>query len=142
MDAILIFGILILVAIILGLILRKKPKYGIETKTEKGEVVRSKKESILANYLKSKNIEYEYEREINVDGKKMLTDFYLPKYDIYIEYWGLDKLENKTGKEYRKRKAEKIELYDNSNLKLISIDENDLKDIDEVFPKKLEFLLA
>lgn len=141
MDTLLIFVILLLIAIIIGLILKKKPKYGIETKTDKGETVRSKKEGSVANYLNSKNIDYEYEKEITVGKKKMLTDFYLPKYDIYVEYWGLDKLENKTGDEYRKRKAEKIELYDKGNLKLISIDEADLKDIDRVFPKKLQELI-
>lgn len=121
---------------------KKDSPYGVESVTDKGEVVQSKKEKRVADYLNSKGIKYEYEREINIDGDRMLTDFYLPDYDVYIEYWGLDKLQNDDGDEYRRRKAEKIALYDKHNLKLISINEDNIDDIENDFPKQLKALEA
>ncbi len=137
-----IFFVVIVVLIALEILrsTKKKPSYGVESVTDKGETVRSKKEKIVADYFNSRNIEYEYEKEIDVDGEKMLTDFYLPEHDLYVEYWGLDKVKNKTGDEYRARKAKKIELYDRGNLKLISLNQDDIPDLENIFPRKLDEL--
>lgn len=140
---VLIFLLLLGISLLVSLfrLFGKKQKYGVESVTKRGEKVRSKKEKIVADYLFDHNIEYEYEKEIDVNGQKMLTDFYLPKYKLYIEYWGLDKVENKTGDEYRARKAEKIELYDKGNLRLISLNQDDIPDLEKVFPRKLNALI-
>lgn len=63
--------------------------------TLKGETVKSYGELEIANYLFSNNIEYEYEKEykhetINKKYQQYYPDFYLPEYDIYIEYFGID----------------------------------------------------
>lgn len=63
--------------------------------TLKGETVKSYGELEIANYLFSNNIEYEYEKEykhetINKEYQQYYPDFYLPEYDIYIEYFGID----------------------------------------------------
>lgn len=63
--------------------------------TLKGEIVKSYGELEIANYLFSNNIEYEYEKEykyetINKEYQQYYPDFYLPEYDIYIEYFGID----------------------------------------------------
>lgn len=63
--------------------------------TLKGEIVKSYGELEIANYLFSNNIEYEYEKEykyetINNEYQQYYPDFYLPEYDIYIEYFGID----------------------------------------------------
>jgi len=42
----------------------KKREYGIETVTEKGEVVRSYSEKILTDFFNRNNINYVYEPEV------------------------------------------------------------------------------
>ena len=58
-------------------------------------------------------------------------DWYLPKYKTYIEYWGY------YGKNYMKRKDEKLNLYRKGKLKLISIEDIMLKDIYSNLEKEL-----
>lgn len=63
--------------------------------TLKGETVKSYGELEIANYLFSNNVEYEYEKEykhetINKEYQQYYPDFYLPEYNIYIEYFGID----------------------------------------------------
>ena len=76
-----VFSIIIgvIIVIILLKLKTKKTTYGIESKTINGKKVRSKKEKIVGDYLESKKIVYEYEREVIVGNEKMLSDFYLPK---------------------------------------------------------------
>ena len=67
--------------------------------TLKGEIVKSYGELEIANFLFSNNIKYEYEKEykydtINDDYQQYYPDFYLPEYDIYIEYFGIDENNN------------------------------------------------
>lgn len=77
--------------------------------TLKGEYVRSYEEVLIANYLFKNNIDYEYEKFYEIP-ESMKTkyyesffrqnsifyrpDFYLPKYDIYIEHFGIDEKGN------------------------------------------------
>ena len=88
-----------------------------------GHIVRSKGELILDNHLHRLGILHEYERTIRVRGNPIKYDWYLPKQDIYIEYWGF------FGKEYEKRKEEKLNLYRKGKLKLISIENEMFSDI-------------
>ena len=64
--------------------------------TLKGEQVKSGGELEIANFLALNGIEYEYEREYEVDTRTSKygvyrPDFYLPEYGIYIEYFGIDR---------------------------------------------------
>ncbi len=64
-----------------------------------GEVVKSYGELEIANYLFSNNIKYVYEKEYKYDMmtneyQQYTPDFYLPEYDIYIEYFGIDENKN------------------------------------------------
>ena len=61
--------------------------------TKKGEKVRSYGERDIADYLYANKIEYVYESAYKVDdkGTKYRPDFYLPKYKVYIEYYGIDR---------------------------------------------------
>lgn len=61
----------------------------------KGETLKSYGEVEIANYLFEHGIEYEYESSYKVDTRtdkytQYHPDFYLPEYDIYIEYYGID----------------------------------------------------
>lgn len=91
--------------------------------TERGETVRSKAEKVVADYLYQNQIEYVYEQTIELGRKKekIKYDFYLTEQDVYIEYWGLGNVNGEVGEQYEERKAEKIELYDRFDLKLLVI---------------------
>lgn len=64
-----------------------------------GEYVKSHQELEIANFLYLNSIEYEYERpyEYKTESKlyrQYLPDFYLPKYKIYLEHFGVDEKGN------------------------------------------------
>lgn len=64
--------------------------------TIKGEIVKSYGEMEIANYLFSNNINYIYEEKYKYETDTTFydeyhPDFYLPDYDIYIEYFGIDR---------------------------------------------------
>lgn len=63
--------------------------------TLKGELVKSYGELDIANYLYQNQIQYEYEASYKFDTNtaeygQYHPDFYLPDYDVYIEYFGID----------------------------------------------------
>lgn len=63
-------------------------------RTLKGETLRSFEEIEIANFLFVNNIDYIYEKEYevntaNINFAQYKPDFYLPKYKIYIEHFGL-----------------------------------------------------
>ncbi len=60
------------------------------------EIVKSYGEMIIANFLYQNGVQYIYECPYKVDTstskyRQYEPDFYLPEYDIYIEYFGIDK---------------------------------------------------
>ncbi|TFG23093.1 MAG: hypothetical protein EU532_13785 [Promethearchaeota archaeon] len=114
------------------------PESATSFKCTDGHIVRSKAELIIDNYLYNCNISHEYEKAIKVNGKTILYDWYLPEFEIYIEYWGF------YGKNYMKRKEEKIKLYKKGKLKLISIEDIMFKDIyfhlEELLKEYVKFL--
>jgi len=65
--------------------------YGVRSVTAKGEEVRSIAERRIADYFERNNIKYVYEREAKgrflfFDYTISSPDFYLPGYDVYVEY--------------------------------------------------------
>tara|TARA_B100001059_G_C17826305_1_gene581582 strand:+ start:612 stop:3317 length:2706 start_codon:yes stop_codon:yes gene_type:complete len=96
------------------------------------EVLRSQEEVYIARFLYKNQIEYKYEEryEYKTASKKFgqyKPDFYLPKYKIYIEHFGIDKSGNPAPwfknrrkyiegikwkrEEHRKSKTKLIETY-------------------------------
>ena len=64
--------------------------------TLQGERVKSFGELYIANFLFLNNVEYVYEKEYPIDTRTMeygqyYPDFYLPEYDIYVEYFGINR---------------------------------------------------
>lgn len=64
--------------------------------TIKNEVVKSYGEMDIANFLTQNGIEYIYEHPYKIDTRteeygEYNPDFYLPEYNIYIEYFGINK---------------------------------------------------
>ena len=67
--------------------------------TLKNEYVKSNEELVIANYLFTNGINYEYEKPYRIetstpDKRQYTPDFYLPDYDIYIEHYGVDRSGN------------------------------------------------
>ncbi|MBY8982444.1 MAG: hypothetical protein KGD57_05820 [Candidatus Lokiarchaeota archaeon] len=145
----LVIGYLILLVIIFitYILIKRKREKGREKKPSKepsqsvqikkytcldGHLVKSKGELIIDNYLYLLKIEHLYEKSIKIYGSKIKYDWYLPKYDIYMEYWGYG------GKKYEKRKNEKLRLYKKANLELISIENYMFYDIYSEIDKLLK----
>ncbi len=55
-----------------------------------GQLVQSHGERIIADFLHREDIEYRYDERIRIiQGHAIRLDFYLPEFDLYIEYWGM-----------------------------------------------------
>ena len=77
----------------------ESPKeYGTPSVTLMGQPVRSKGEKTIADYLTRHNIPYYYEATATTNdwfifkSKISRPDFYLPQYNLFVEYWGLPRL--------------------------------------------------
>lgn len=100
--------------------------------TDDGHHVRSKAEVIVANWLYHHKIRYEYEKRI--PGEYMICDYHLPDYDIYVEYWG------GTEPDYEARKKKKLASYQKLRLRLISLGDDAVENLDRKLTKKLRAL--
>ena len=97
-----------------------------------GVWVQSEGEVRIANYLVERRIAFDYDKRFRLAGGKLLRpDFYLPEFDVYIEYWGMDT------REYLANKAEKGLLYKRARKRLVSLDYNELDEIEKVLEQKL-----
>lgn len=97
---------------------KKSSKYpeGLKYKTDKGDLVRSKSEVIIANKLYKRNIPYRYECELKLNSKYIIyPDFTImhPKTGrlFYLEHFGL--MDNPS---YVEVFLEKIKMYSQNNL--------------------------
>lgn len=100
-------------------------------KTADGHMVRSRAELVIDNFLYHHGIVHAYERRVNID-EIMFCDFYLPKYKVFIEFWGLD---DDPG--YLARKKVKLDLYAKNGYKLVEIHNSDFDNLEEILTAKL-----
>jgi hypothetical protein len=123
-------------------LINPRPQYGIQSVTQTGEYVRSKAEQRIADYLTSLGIVYQYEKTAKSNDfifkeKISKPDFYLPQYDVWIEYWGLLNAKDKrTSRSYEKSMRYKMARYHQNNIKFISLYPSNLADLDYNFRKK------
>lgn len=82
-------------------------------RTIRGEMVKSKSEVIVANILERMNIEYFYEKPLNICGKTYIPDFTL-RYQGRIAY--LEHLGMLNDKEYKNSWHNKKENYENAEI--------------------------
>jgi hypothetical protein len=81
-----------------------------------GTLVQSDGERRIAERLSDMEIRYRYDERFRIlDGYAIRPDFYLPEYDVYIEYWGMDTADYKIGM------LKKQKLYQQQGKKLISL---------------------
>lgn len=101
-------------------------------KAKDGTLVQSKGEKIISEYLSSNSIAFRYDERIRIiEGMAIRPDFYLPEFDIYIEYWGMDTLDYKIGM------LKKQQLYQQEGKKLISLYFSDFYDLTKILKQKL-----
>jgi hypothetical protein len=81
-----------------------------------GTFVQSDGERLIAEWLKTRKIAYRYDERFRImEGYAIRPDFYLPEFDVYIEYWGMDTADYKIGM------LKKQTLYQQEGKRVISL---------------------
>jgi hypothetical protein len=81
-----------------------------------GTWVQSDGERRICEVLNAERIGYRYDERFRIlDGYAIRPDFYLPEFDVYIEYWGMDTADYKIGM------LKKQQLYQQQGKKLVSL---------------------
>lgn len=101
-------------------------------KAEDGDLLRSSHEVQIDDWFYHNGIEHQAEIKVPID-KLMWCDWFLPKEKIYVEYWGL-----MHDKDYRESRKVKEKLYRKADLKLISIEPEDMKNLNEILRMKFK----
>jgi len=112
-----------------------RKQFPAELHCEDGHYVRSKAEMLIDNWLYQHGIVHAYEKSVFMatdPSAVVLSDFYVPEGKVYIEFWGLSEDEK-----YQKRKKFKQRLYKENKLKLIELEEKDVKRLGDIMPRKL-----
>lgn len=108
-------------------------KYKAKYRTQDGHRVRSRAEAMIDDYLYTKGIAHAYERRLPGLDEDVLSDFYILKGNVFIEFWGMEDNEK-----YHARKKQKLEIYAREGFNLIQLNDEDIQSIDDVLPKKLK----
>jgi hypothetical protein len=138
----LLLALAVVVFWILSRTLKPQPKYGVQSVTLRGETVKSIGEKRIADYFERNNIRYVYEKEARTKAlffsqKISSPDFYLPDYDVYVEYWGLVNADdNRTRENYVRNMKRKMAIYHKNNIKFVSIYPRNLGNLDWIFRRK------
>ncbi len=120
-----------------------KNRYGSQCVTLHGEVVKSRAEKIIADYFHQCNIRYIYEKPAKkhlwiLSTEMSKPDFYLPDYDVYVEYWGLvDAKDPDVSSDYERTMKWKMAQYYKNKIKFISLYPSNLDNLDRIFKNKL-----
>jgi hypothetical protein len=105
-------------------------------RTLDGTLVQSDGERRIAEWLAANHITYRYDARLRlIEGFQIRPDFYLPEYDVYIEYWGMDTPRYKAGM-YLKQ-----DLYMRAGKRLISLYPDDKTRLDSALGAKLDALV-
>ena len=105
-------------------------EYGNKTKkTKDGRNVRSLSEKIIIDYFFDNFIRVVYEKTIPYVNEKgedatLHPDFYLPDYNLYIEFNGL------TNKSYLKKKNYANKIYEEKGYNVVILESQDIDDIE------------
>lgn len=89
---------------------------GPAIEADSGLLVRSKYEKCCVRFFKENNIEFQYEPLILLSGRQYRPDFFLPRYNLFIELCGYTHMPF-----YCDRLDKKKQLYAHHNLKALFI---------------------
>lgn len=115
--------------------------HGMEHETLNGELVKSGGERMIADHLFKNKIRYEYEKPAKGRSNRTISrpDFYLPDYDVYIEYWGMvDTQDGNDRKEYVRSMKWKMGRYRENDIRVVSIYPDEIERLESVFARKLK----
>ncbi|MEI7880419.1 MAG: hypothetical protein WCI95_06050 [bacterium] len=85
-------------------------------RTKDGTLVQSDGERIIADWLTQQGFAFRYDERFRIlEGYAIRPDFYLPEFDVYIEYWGMDTADYKIGM------LKKQQLYQQASKRLVSL---------------------
>jgi hypothetical protein len=121
-----------------------RKQYGTRTTTRLGVEVRSRAEQRIADYFDCIGLRYEYERELEsgvwiFTEKVSSPDFYLPDFDVYVEYWGMLGVDNNYDRsKYTREMKFKMARYHDLGVKFISIYPDNLKNLDWIVRKRFK----
>lgn len=116
-------------------------RHNFETKVELQKKIRAKDgtwvqsdgERLICEALDAERIRYRYDERFRIlDGYAIRPDFYLPEFDVYLEYWGMDTADYKIGM------LKKQKLYQQQGKRLISLYPVDKPVMAQVLLKKLD----
>lgn len=108
-----------------------RKKFPAEYRCTDGHYVRSRAELTVDNWLYMSGLVHAYERKLPVE-EDIYCDFYLPEGKVYIEYWGME-----GNTQYDHRKKEKLDIYQKYGYNLIQLNDDDIRSLDDVLPRKL-----
>lgn len=107
------------------------------------ELIKSKKEAQIANFLFCNNIEYKYEKiyeELMPENRTYKPDFTLDLNgeEVYIEYFGLSTYKDgETSKRYQKIREQKEAYHREHHTKFIKIDSRPNEKVEDVLKEEL-----
>jgi hypothetical protein len=102
-------------------------------RSKDGTWVQSEGERLICEVLAAEAIRYRYDERFRIlDGYAIRPDFYLPEFDVYIEYWGMETADYKIGM------LKKQQLYQQQGKRLISLFPDDKPRMHETLTGKLE----
>ena len=100
-----------------------------------GRKVRSLSEKIINDFFFNERIRVVYEKTLyyteNGEQKTLHPDFFLPDYDLFIEFNGL------TNKDYLRKKEYAKRIYEQMNKKVLILVQEDLEDLEACLKPKL-----
>lgn len=115
-----------------GVRLVRKKKFEPVIITDSGIKVRSKYEKRCADFLYEQNITFQYEPLILLGSKQYRPDFYLPKFNLFLEICGYGHMPY-----YTDRVSFKKKVYEEHNMKAIFIFYNGKGSLEELLREEL-----
>jgi predicted nuclease of restriction endonuclease-like RecB superfamily len=100
--------------------------------TEAGVLVRSRNERRIADFLFGKQIAFVYESVLQLESKIYRPDFYLPNYQLYIEFFGWTHIPS-----YQQKTQEKIAAYREHQIACIYLYLKGSRDLENILEHQL-----
>ena len=107
-------------------------------KTKSGHMVRSRAEMMIANFLFDNNLLFQYEPAAPwADSKDFRPSFYIPKFDLYMEHYGHNKV-----KEYRKMMQSRIKEFEKNKKRFVFTVSEDERAMEDSLKMKLKSYIS
>lgn len=102
-----------------------REKFPATIRVTDGHMVRSRGEAMIDGLLYEHRIVHAYERLVPIEDA-MYCDFFLPEYNLYIEFWGME-----SNPKYKARKERKLGLYRQNGLRLIEVKDEHINNLED-----------